>query len=47
MALNIQGFVPLIQLYDMPRAIYFHRDILGFEVLLHSSQGEQDGALVL
>jgi catechol 2,3-dioxygenase-like lactoylglutathione lyase family enzyme len=40
MALNLQGFVPLIQVYDMRRAIGFYRDILGFEILSQSSQGE-------
>ena len=33
MALTVQGGCPLLQVWDMPTAIAFYRDILGFEVL--------------
>ncbi|MGH8546601.1 MAG: VOC family protein [Gammaproteobacteria bacterium] len=39
MALKIERFIPLIQVFDMPRAIAFYRDVLGFEVVSQSTQG--------
>jgi catechol 2,3-dioxygenase-like lactoylglutathione lyase family enzyme len=38
--MNIKGFVPLIQVYDMQRAVAFYRDILGFEILSQSTPGD-------
>ena len=32
MAIDIGGLTPLLLVYDMPRALYFYRDILGFEI---------------
>jgi len=36
MALEIQGVAPLFQVFDMPTAIRFYRDKLGFEVVSSS-----------
>ena len=40
MAININGMTPLIQVFDMPRALGFYRDILGFEVVADSGSGD-------
>jgi catechol 2,3-dioxygenase-like lactoylglutathione lyase family enzyme len=40
---DIAGFAPLIQVFDMPRAVGFYRDVLGFEVMEASaSRGPDD-----
>jgi glyoxylase I family protein len=33
MAMEIRGMAPLLQVFDMPTAIAFYRDVLGFEVV--------------
>ena len=33
MSLQLEGFVPLIQVFDMPPAVAFYRDVLGFELV--------------
>ena len=40
MGLEIKGYVPLIQVFDMPRSVAFYRDILGFEVAAQSEPGD-------
>jgi glyoxylase I family protein len=40
MAININGMTPLIQIFDMPRALGFYRDLLGFEVVSDSGKGD-------
>jgi catechol 2,3-dioxygenase-like lactoylglutathione lyase family enzyme len=35
------GVAPLLQVYDMPAAVRFYRDLLGFEVLNQSRDGEE------
>lgn len=40
MALKIDGLTPLIQVFNMPRALGFYRDILGFEVVADSGSGD-------
>jgi glyoxylase I family protein len=32
MSVNIRGMAPLLQVFDMPTAIHFYRDVLGFKV---------------
>lgn len=32
MPLEVQGLAPLLSVFDMPRAIRFYRDLLGFEI---------------
>lgn len=47
MTLEINGMAPLIQVYDMPTAIRFYRDVLGFEVISQSTPGDHfDWALL-
>jgi catechol 2,3-dioxygenase-like lactoylglutathione lyase family enzyme len=42
-ALKLEGFAPLIQVFDMPRSLAFYRDLLGFEVVQASpSRGPDD-----
>jgi len=40
MPMNIRGLAPLFQVFDMPAAIHFYRDIIGFEVVSTSRPGE-------
>jgi uncharacterized glyoxalase superfamily protein PhnB len=41
-AIELRGLTPLLQVYDMPRAIRFYRDVLGFEVVANSPQLGED-----
>ena len=36
MAIETRGFAPLLSVYDMPTAVHFYRDILGFATVNHS-----------
>lgn len=38
--MDIHGVTPLLQVYDMPAAIRFYRDVLGFEVWSTSRPGD-------
>jgi len=40
MAINVRGVAPLLQVFDMPTAIRFYRDKLGFEVVNTSRPGD-------
>lgn len=40
MAIEIDGMTPLIQVFSMRRSLAFYRDILGFEVVSDSGNGE-------
>ena len=40
MKINITGMTPLLQVFDMPRALSFYRDILGFEMVSNSGKGD-------
>ncbi len=40
MAIAVKGMAPLLQVFDMPAALAFYRDILGFEVLQSNAPGE-------
>ena len=33
MAIDVRGVCPLLHVYDMPTALKFYRDVLGFEVV--------------
>jgi uncharacterized glyoxalase superfamily protein PhnB len=47
MPIDIEGLAPLIQVFDMPTAIRFYRDLLGFEVMSTSRAGDDcDWALL-
>jgi len=39
MTLDIRGFTPLIQVFDMPTSVAFYRDVLGFQVVAQSEPG--------
>jgi catechol 2,3-dioxygenase-like lactoylglutathione lyase family enzyme len=39
---NLEGLVPLLQVFDMPTSVRFYRDILGFEIVQKSSERSQD-----
>ena len=43
MALKIEGVCPLLAVFDMPEAIAFYRDALGFEVVATSKPGPDFG----
>ena len=40
MAVTTSGMVPLLQVYDMPEALAFYREVLGFEVVEASAPVE-------
>ncbi len=39
----LTGCTPLLQVYDMPEAVAFYRDALGFELAEHSPEIDDDG----
>jgi glyoxylase I family protein len=49
MPANIRGMVPLLQVFDMPTAIHFYRNVLGFKVMSTSqpSRGDDVGWALL
>ncbi|CAN5125589.1 hypothetical protein BH23BAC1_BH23BAC1_31410 [soil metagenome] len=38
---KLKSMAPLLQVYDMPTSIHFYRDILGFEVVSSSGEGDE------
>ena len=38
--IRIDGMAPLLQVFNMPRALAFYRDILGFELVADSGNGD-------
>jgi glyoxylase I family protein len=38
--MDIRGIAPLLQVFDMPTAIHFYRDVLGFTVSVSSEGGD-------
>lgn len=47
MPVEITGIAPLLQVFDMPLSLSFYRDILGFELVQDSGQGDQSGWVLL
>ncbi len=43
MPIEIRGLAPLLQVFDMPTAIHFYRDVLGFKVSATSAPGDDCG----
>ena len=41
MPIEVKGLVPLLQVYDMPRAVAFYRDRLGFELVRGGADGDR------
>ena len=39
--MDIHGICPLLQVFDMPTAIRFYRDVLGFSVHATSQPGDR------
>jgi catechol 2,3-dioxygenase-like lactoylglutathione lyase family enzyme len=39
----MQGLCPLIQVFDMPTSLAFYRDLLGFEIVQQSAEGDSCG----
>jgi glyoxylase I family protein len=33
MALTVRGLMPLLEVFDLPKAVAFYRDVLGFELV--------------
>jgi len=40
LAKQMQGMAPLLQVFDMPAALKFYRNVLGFEVIQASGNGD-------
>ncbi len=40
MGITVRGLCPLIQVFDMPRSLHFYRDVLGFEEVQKSGEGD-------
>jgi glyoxylase I family protein len=38
--IKLDGFAPLLQVFDMPASIHFYRDILNFDVVQSSGEGD-------
>lgn len=47
MAIDIRGLAPLLSVFDMPTSLRFYRDVLGFELVSDSGQGENAGWCLL
>jgi len=43
MGIAIRGLCPLIQVFDMPTSLRFYRDVLGFEEVEKSGEGDDVG----
>lgn len=41
--MDIHGVAPLLEVFDMPTAIHFYRDVLGFEIWATSTSGDDSG----
>jgi catechol 2,3-dioxygenase-like lactoylglutathione lyase family enzyme len=41
--ITVRGLCPLIQVFDMPRSLHFYRDVLGFEEVQKSGEGDDVG----
>ena len=41
MAIEVRGLCPLISVFNMPRSLAFYRDVLGFEVMSDSGNGDE------
>ncbi|HTZ97748.1 MAG TPA: VOC family protein [Terriglobales bacterium] len=47
MAIDIRGLAPLLSVFDMRTSLRFYRDVLGFELISDSGQGENSGWCLL
>jgi glyoxylase I family protein len=42
MGIDLEGFAPLLQVFDMPTSVAFYRDVLGFEIVETSERRGAD-----
>ena len=47
MSIEIRGMAPLLSVFDMATSLGFYRDVLGFEVVQDSGQGDDSGWVML
>jgi len=47
MNVEITGMSPLLSVFDMPTSLAFYRDVLGFNVIHDSGQGDRSGWVML
>lgn len=47
MAIDIRGLAPLLSVFDMPTSVRSYRDVLSFELVSDSGQGENSGWCLL
>ena len=47
MTIKVEGATTLLQVFDMPAALAFYRDKLGFEVTMDSGQGDDSSWVML
>ena len=40
MTINLEGFAPLLQVFDMPRSVAFYQNAFGFKVAQQSQPGD-------
>ncbi|MBV9960893.1 MAG: VOC family protein [Parafilimonas sp.] len=45
--IHLQGIAPLLQVFDMPTSLNFYRDLLGFNVVQSSGQGDDADWILL
>ena len=41
MSIKIKHLTPLVQIFNMPRSLAFYREILGFEIVMDSGNGDR------
>ena len=47
MSYRLEGVTTLLEVFDMPTSIRFYRDVLGFEVVMSSGEGDDVGWALL
>ena len=47
MNIMVDGMTPLLSVFDMPTALKFYRDILGFKVTQDTGQGDNSGWVMI
>lgn len=47
MSIQVRSMTPLLSVFDMPTALKFYRDTLGFKVVQDTGQGDNSGWVML
>ena len=47
MSIKVDGMTPLLSVFDMPTALRFYRDILGFNLTQDSGEGDKSGWVMI